>query len=672
MLILKKHQEKENRTIKERLITYVTNNTSLTIMTLLIILGTIATVFMVTLTNRLQESQTQAVEESVGNWYSDRSAELLSIKHTIENYSMTSDPSYELQGYLAHMLEQNAEVGIYDYYVGMADTTCYFGGGWEPAPGEYDPTTRDWYVGAMNGDGLYISEAYVDAETGRIVITMAVSLKENGRPVGVLAADIFTDDVQAIASGTFKEDDSKYVILIDKAGTIIAHKNRDFIPTADAQGNEVLTSYTDARVPEEIFESPDMIEKFGSDYEGLFRVYTGKMIPGTGLTAVIVDSGINYYGGVLIFVITAIILGVGLMFISKYRSGKNLSPLLQPLGELMGVAEKMSKGELDYTAAYTEPDEIGTLCKAMERSNNKMRECITDVAEKLKKIASGDFTSRVDMEYVGDFITLRESINEISESLCEAFRKVTETADVIHAKAQEMSSSSESLSGNISNVTSKMTETTDGIQEVRKIFENNLNQAKESKNASLETKKSIEDNYEHMEKLRSAMEHISEKSNDIAKFIDIISDIADQTNLLALNASIEAAHAGEAGKGFAVVAENVSVLAKQTSDAVVDSSKLINETLLAVEGGGKIVEDAVKKMGDIVKKTEVMSESIAGVEKSIDAEEEIVETVSENVGFVQTFVGETEDVSNNCTGMSQELYEEIDKLKDAVGRFRIA
>ena len=64
--------------------------------------------------------------------------------------------------------------GIYDYYVGMSDTTCYFGGGWEPEPGEYDPTTRDWYKAALTSNDVQVSEAYVDAETGRVVITMSM------------------------------------------------------------------------------------------------------------------------------------------------------------------------------------------------------------------------------------------------------------------------------------------------------------------------------------------------------------------------------------------------------------------------------------------------------------------------------------------------------------------
>ena len=215
----------EDRSIRQKLARFVSTSMTASLAALIIVLGAVSVGFLINLTNELQDTETQAVEEEVSIWYAERMAEVRSIRDTIENYNMTSDSSYDLQGYLAHMLSQYESMGIYDYYVGMSDTTCYFGGGWEPEPGEYDPTTRDWYISAFDADDVQVSAAYVDAETGRVVITMSAPIHENGAVVGVLAADIFTDDAQAVASSSFDKDDSKYVILLDSEGTVLAHKN---------------------------------------------------------------------------------------------------------------------------------------------------------------------------------------------------------------------------------------------------------------------------------------------------------------------------------------------------------------------------------------------------------------------------------------------------------------
>jgi len=77
---------------------------------------------------------------------------------------------------------------------------------------------------------------------------------------------------------------------------------------------------------------------------------------------------------------------------------------------------------------------------------------------------------------------------------------------------------------------------------------------------------------------------------DVGRMTKVISDIARQINLLSLNASIEAARAGDQGRGFAVVASEIGKLANETSFAVVNIQKTIEQ-----------VETA---FGDFIKSTE--------------------------------------------------------------------
>lgn len=662
---------KADKTIRERLLKYVLAILTLTTVILMVVLGGIAIGFLLRLTNELQDTETSEVQQSVGTWYAERMAELRTIHDTIETYHMTSDPTYNPVEYLAYMLSQNEDKGIYDYYIGMEDTTCWFGGGWEPAPGEYDPTTRDWYKLAKTTDGIYVSEAYVDAETGRVVITMSMAIRENGNIVGVLAADIFTDDLQTVASSYFDKNDSKYVVLIDSAGTIMAHKNTAFLPSSNPDGSENLVNYKDAKIPEEVVRTTKTTKKIASDYSGLFRVYTGLKVYDADVSIVVVDKGIHYYGGLLIFFACCIILLIVIIAVTRRMTRNFLDPLLNPLSELISAADNMSKGQLEYVPAYQSDDEIGTLCKAIERSNNAIKEYISDVEDKLSSLADGDLTANVDMDYIGDFEELKSSINSISSSLNSTMRVILDAADAVYGKAQDVAGEAGELKDSVQGVNSRIEDANGQIKEVKTKFEANLGQTRESMELSGNMTETLKNSYEKLEELSGAMEKIKEKSASIADIIGIINHIAAQTNMLALNASIEAARAGEHGKGFAVVADNVRDLAEQTTKAVADSELLIQESVNAVDEGNRMVAVAVDEMKAVVDATENVNECISNIADSIHEETAIIESVAQSISDIDAFAKGTERTSAECVEMTQGLYSEIEKMHQIIGNFKI-
>ncbi|MDR0304146.1 MAG: methyl-accepting chemotaxis protein, partial [Chitinispirillales bacterium] len=160
---------------------------------------------------------------------------------------------------------------------------------------------------------------------------------------------------------------------------------------------------------------------------------------------------------------------------------------------------------------------------------------------------------------------------------------------------------------------------------------------------------------------------IQNSSNETAKILKDIDEIAFQTNLLALNAAVEAARAGEAGKGFAVVAEEVRNLAQRSAESAKKTAQLIESSQASSSRGVGLAEETSEAIGEITG----VSNKIAMIvnEITIAAEEQArgVAQVNSAIGNMDQITQANAAGSEELAASSEELNSQSITMDDLVG-----
>jgi methyl-accepting chemotaxis protein len=167
---------------------------------------------------------------------------------------------------------------------------------------------------------------------------------------------------------------------------------------------------------------------------------------------------------------------------------------------------------------------------------------------------------------------------------------------------------------------------------------------------------------EAMGRMSRAIKDIKTSSDQTARIVKTIDEIAFQTNLLALNAAVEAARAGEAGKGFAVVAEEVRNLAQRSADSAKNTAALIEESQRNAGHGVAVseeVEGLLKQVTALIAKVSSASgEQSKGIEQVSNAVTLMDKATQANAANAE----ETASASEELNAQARELNEQVNVL----------
>lgn len=341
--------------------------------------------------------------------------------------------------------------------------------------------------------------------------------------------------------------------------------------------------------------------------------------------------------------------------------------------ELKSVSAKMADGDFDIEIECRSKDEFGELADSMRNMIETTSVIISDMGNRLGAMAKGDFTAKDGMEdkYVGIYSSLRESMEELRESLCETVRDIGNVSGMVNKRALKLEENAQSLADGAASQTEEIKELMESVENVNNMAKKNAETAKNATKEMADIMGEAEGGKQEIMHIVEAMNRISETSEEINSIIADMEDIADQTGFLSLNASIEAARAGEWGKGFSVVASQVGRLASDSAVYAENSKKLIDKSLAEVESGNKITGDTAAMLEKVLSSISGILEITENFSKASRFQADMLREVSVGIDRVSSVVQTNSLTAMETSAASEELTEQSKRLNKMISKFII-
>ena len=577
----------------------------------------------------------------------------------------------ELKAYLQNCVSASSESILESYAAWDAETTMMVTA-WVDPPEGFVAQERGWYKQAFSSGKTILTDPYIDAATGKIVISIVTPIVQNGATKGCCGIDVDVTELIGIAQN-LKIDENGYVVLIDSSNNIVIHtQNPEYNHQLDGTGEKV-TALTDlSDIYTDILNSIESKEVVRcNDYDGQKRFFPIVELGDTGWKIMYAADYFEASKTIIDHTILVVVLCVAGMIIGGLFLSIKFTKRLNSLTGISNIVIEMASGKLEHNYPKAANDEIGVICNSLEQTNYALKSYINSIDRQLYAMSEGDFSTTEDTNFVGEFAAIGESLKNIQAALSDTFSQINSTAGQISAGSNGVASGAAELASAVSEETTLINEVMSDIEDIADKVSHSADNASSAKDETLNTVEVIKESNAKMDELLNAMNDIAVSAEKIVKINTTIEDIAFQTNILALNASVEAARAGEAGKGFAVVADEVRNLANKSSESSNTTSQLITETVNVIEKGKKLANETAAILSEVVDKTKVIETSVTEISDVTEAQKfqltDIVGKLSTVSGVVQTTAATAEE----SAAASEELDGQVEMLRSSLSKYKI-
>ncbi len=332
--------------------------------------------------------------------------------------------------------------------------------------------------------------------------------------------------------------------------------------------------------------------------------------------------------------------------------------LVVPLRRVKDFAVSISEGDLTADVEVKQRNEMGVAADSLNTAREKIHGLIMAIAGTAHKVE--DMT----VEFDESFRQMEKSIGEVDIAVEEIAKNITAQA----ASTSDATGEVNKIAEGIDRTTKEVADLRDNSGSMKKLSQECSDKLQELVQANMRTK-------EDVVSMQTQAEATNEAADAIKQAAGLIDAIADQTNLLALNASIEAARAGESGKGFAVVATEIGALANQSTQAVGEISKIINDLVSKSVQSLQIMEKVngtVEHQVDVLNDTQsIFKDLYANLDQcmtSIVSIEEMTEDIERQRQGITTVLDTLNSLAQDNAASSQETSAMTEELGQIVSR----